>query len=116
MLDSLSVGGVQNAGWTIFTGKATYALPNQDPVGSHSFTVYVEDNGEPGRADRFWVSVTDKNRTEVLGLSLAAPATQYAEDLFGGDIQVPQGARRSRSLQPTLRTRRPAKMPGWDSA
>jgi hypothetical protein len=54
-LSTLSVGEDRSIpmGWASFTGKATYLEPGWlDPLGNHTFTVYVEDRNEPGDRHR----------------------------------------------------------------
>jgi VCBS repeat-containing protein len=98
-MDGLAIGedpGPPAYGWASFSGKATYREPGwSDPVGNYRFTTYVEDLGEPGShgaaPDRFWIEVRDKDGV-VLGISsLTQPGDANAEDLAGGNIQVPHG-------------------------
>ncbi len=88
-LGGLAIGG-NGFNWATFTGKATYLEPGwADPVGNYSFVVYVEDHGVPGGADRFWISVRDRNGNVVAASSMSAPATANAQALMGGNIVVP---------------------------
>lgn len=77
-------------GWASFRGKGTFKDWDwEDPIGNHEFTVYVEDHGEPGENDRFWVEVLDKNGESVAVLSMDEQATDNAVTLEGGNIVVP---------------------------
>jgi hypothetical protein len=96
-LSTLSVGEDRSIpmGWASFTGKATYLEPGWlDPLGNHTFTVYVEDRNEPGTGiDRFWLKV-DNGLTPVT-LSMTGRGATDAVTLSGGNIVVPhQAARR----------------------
>ncbi|MAT99591.1 MAG: hypothetical protein CL608_20805 [Anaerolineaceae bacterium] len=93
-LGSLSLGEGDNGntfGWAVFSGKATYQAPGMaEPEGNYTFTVYVEDHGEPGKDnDRFWLEVRDKNGNVVSDLSLSPEAADNAVTLSGGNIVVP---------------------------
>jgi hypothetical protein len=76
-----------DTGYATFAGKSTYQEPGwADPIGNYVFTVYVEDNNEPGTGiDAFWIQVTG-------GLSMDSPSTTYAEELDGGNIVVPHSS------------------------
>jgi len=88
-LDALALGETAEYRWASFIGKATYLEPGwPHAVGNHAFTVYVEDRGEPGRDDRFWIQVRDKQRKVIDAGSLAAPAAAEAVTLERGNIQV----------------------------
>jgi uncharacterized repeat protein (TIGR01451 family) len=103
-LFGLSIGEVNNSesfGWATFSGKATfYDSLWFEPVGNHTFMVYVEDYGEPGAgADRFWIEVGDQDGNVVSDLSMAREATEKAVTIEGGNIVVPhnnKGRRRNR--------------------
>jgi hypothetical protein len=83
-------------------GKATYQVPSSDPkltpwcpsdwkCGGYTFTVYVEDQKEPGAGiDRFWIEVKDPSGTVVAKASFDPPAASNAKTIVGGNIQVPQ--------------------------
>jgi len=83
-------------------GKATYAVPLTDPplttctpaafkCGGYSFTVYVEDNAEPGaNADKYWIQVKDPSGAVVAKAAMPTPAPTNAQTIAGGNIQVPQ--------------------------
>ncbi|HEX6384974.1 MAG TPA: Ig-like domain-containing protein [Anaerolineae bacterium] len=94
-LDSLALGeGDDNGetfGWAVFSGKATYQAPGMaEPEGNYTFTVYVEDRGEPGKDnDRFWLEVRDRDGNVVSDLSLSPEAAENAVTLSGGNIVVP---------------------------
>jgi hypothetical protein len=83
------------------TGKATYAVPPQDPLlwcsdrkcGNYSFTVYVEDRKEPGAGnDKYWIEVKDPVAAKVDKVSMSRNGTGQAVPVVisGGNIQVPQ--------------------------
>ena len=80
-------------GWASFTGKATYLQPGwTNAVGNYSFTVYVEDNNEPGTGnDKFWIEVKNPSNTKVddLSMSKTPTAAANAQTLLGGNIVVP---------------------------
>jgi uncharacterized repeat protein (TIGR01451 family) len=99
-IDGLALGDPGSFGWATFSGKSTYLEPGWlEPVGNHTFVVYVEDHGEPGAgADKFWIEVQDKDGNSVI-LSMAREAVANAVTLEGGNIVVPHGGgngRRSR--------------------
>jgi hypothetical protein len=89
-------------------GKATYGVPATDPMlttctppgwkcGGYTFTVYVEDNNEPGAgADKYWIQVKDPSGVVVARASInptytgANPGPNNAQVIVGGNIQVPQ--------------------------
>jgi hypothetical protein len=85
-----------------FQGKATYSVPRTDPklapfcpadwkCGGYTFTVYVEDQKEPGSgADRFWIQVKDPAGAIVTKVSMSTSAVANASTIVGGNIQVPQ--------------------------
>jgi hypothetical protein len=57
-----------------------------DGVGNTSWTVYAEDNNQPGTGtDRFWLSVAGRP-----AFSMSAPATSNAQLLTGGNVGVPR--------------------------
>jgi hypothetical protein len=65
--------------------------PGLDPIGNHTFIVYVEDRGEPGKGtDRFWVEIRDKNGDIISVISMDPPAPSEAVTIQGGNIVVPQ--------------------------
>ena len=93
------------------TGKATYAIPITDPklvtpsctdwkCGNYTFTVYVEDLNEPGSGyDRYWIQVKDPSTAQVVvpkasingpSFTTGTQATNWAQTILGGNIQVPQ--------------------------
>ena len=82
-------------GWVSFNGKATYldsSWPNASPVGNYSFTLYVEDNNEPGTGnDNFWMECKDSsgNIIDDMSLSKVPHAADNALSLMGGNIVVP---------------------------
>jgi hypothetical protein len=80
-------------GWATFAGKSTYLEPGwPEPVGNHTFIVYVEDGNEPGTAvDRFWIEVLDKDNLVIPVMSMDPPAKDEATDILGGNIVVPHG-------------------------
>jgi hypothetical protein len=92
-LEGLAVG--QNIGpdfgWASFSGKGTYLEPGwPDPIGNHTFTMYVEDYGEPGAGnDRLWFESRDRNGLVLPDFSMPAPATTNAETIDGGNLVVP---------------------------
>jgi hypothetical protein len=90
-LEGLAIGEDSSLGWASFTGKATYKEPGWlEPEGNYSFTVYVEDHGEPGGGvDRFWLEVRDKDGNTVPDLSLSRPASSNPITITGGNIVVP---------------------------
>jgi hypothetical protein len=91
-LDGLALGDEGSSGWATFAGKATYRSPSMpEPEGNHTFTVYVEDYGEPGDGDRFWVEIRDKDGLIVTAFSLSVEAADNAATLEGGNIVVPHG-------------------------
>jgi hypothetical protein len=97
-LSALALGEASDAygefGWASFSGKITYKAPGEDTVGNYTFTVYVEDRGEPaGGRDRFWLEVHDSNGDVVPDLSMDRPARNNAETLEGGNIVVPHKAK-----------------------
>ena len=93
-LNSLSIGDGNGGtfGWASFAGKATYLEPGwPEPVGNHTFLVYVEDHGQPGAgADAFWIEVQDRSG-DPTGLSMDRQAVDNAVLLEGGNIVVPHG-------------------------
>jgi uncharacterized repeat protein (TIGR01451 family) len=93
------------------TGKATYSVPVTDPklvtpsctdwkCGNYTFTVYVEDLNEPGSgSDRYWIQVKDPSTAPVVvpkasingtTFTTGTQATNWAQTIIGGNIQVPQ--------------------------
>ena len=90
-IEGLSLGedGVPVFGWAVFSGKATYKAPGVDNEGNHEFTVYVEDHGEPGSSDQFWLQTRDKNDNVIPYLSMPFPGAGNTETLEGGNIVVP---------------------------
>ena len=89
-LEGLALGAEADFSWAVFTGKATFKAPGVDTEGNHSFTVYVEDRGEPGAgADRLWLETMDKDNAVIEDLSLGDPAASNAVTLDGGNIVVP---------------------------
>lgn len=89
-LGGLAIGDGGTFGWASFTGKATYFQPGwATALGNHSFVAYVEDHGTPGRGDRFWLQVRDRNGKIVSASSMTAPSTASAATLTGGNIVVP---------------------------
>jgi hypothetical protein len=89
-IDGLALGDEGSFGWATFSGKSTYLEPGwPEPVGNHTFVVYVEDHGEPGAStDRFWIEVEDKDGNAVT-LSMDPDAVDNAVLLEGGNIVVP---------------------------
>jgi hypothetical protein len=83
-----------------FSGKGNYVCrrpdgSEYDGAGNLNFLGWVEDNGEPGShaaddADRFWIRVPAPNSQ----LLMMKPPATHAEDLMGGNIQVPQPSSR----------------------
>jgi hypothetical protein len=83
-------------------GKATYSVPTSEGVlapfcpadykcGGYTFTVYVEDQKEPGAgADRYWIQVKDPAGSTVAKASMSGAASTGAQTISGGNIQVPQ--------------------------
>ena len=92
-LEGLAVGQSMSPefGWASFSGKGTYLEPGwPDPIGNHTFTVYVEDHDEPGAgADRLWIETRDKDGAVLPGLTIGPSATGDAEVIDGGNIVVP---------------------------
>ena len=89
-LGGLSIGDGGTFSWATFTGKATYLEPGwASAVGNHGFVAYVEDHGEPGGSDRFWIQLRDRNGAIVGVSSMTAPAASNATTLGGGNIVVP---------------------------
>src|SRR5690606_3966528 len=89
-LSGLAIGDGGSFDWASITGKATYSEPGwSDAQGNYRFVAYVEDHGEPGRSDRFWLQVRDRNNNIVSASSMTAPATANAATLTGGNIVVP---------------------------
>jgi hypothetical protein len=92
-IDGLALGEESSYGWASFSGKATYKEPTwPDLEGNYTFLVYVEDHGEPGSSDRFWIEVRDKDGNVVTELSMAVDAASNALTLEGGNIAVPHSA------------------------
>lgn len=89
-LYGLALGESNGFGWASFSGKNTYQEPGwPDPIGNHTFVVYVEDHGESGDgADRFWIEVKDRGGNRR-SLSIPLDAVDNAEILGGGNIVVP---------------------------
>lgn len=82
--------------WASFSGKATFAADGVEQ-GNHTFSVYVEDHGQPGGgADRIWIEVRDATGTIIEQASLPWAPTDEAVTLGGGNIVVPHesGSRR----------------------
>ncbi len=76
-------------GWASFSGKATYREPGwPEPIGNYYFLTYVEDWGEPGVNDRFWIEVQDSDGV-IQTLALPRDAVSNAEVIDGGNIVVP---------------------------
>jgi hypothetical protein len=95
-LEGLALGRENGVGWASFAGKATYLEPGWlEPVGNHSFVVYVEDRAEPGAgADGFWIEVHDKDENTVGTSSMDREAAANVTTLGGGNVVVPhQGGR-----------------------
>ena len=89
----LSVGESRNPafGWATINGKATYQEPGWlEALGNYSFVAYVEDYGEPGTSDRFWIEVKDRNSVVKTDLSMSQRATSNAVTIQRGNIVVPQ--------------------------
>ena len=86
----LALGEEAGVGWATFSGKNTYQEPTWvEPIGNHTFVVYVEDHGEPGAgADRFWIEVLDNDGNTVT-LSMDRDAVDNTVTLGGGNIVVP---------------------------
>ena len=91
-LNGLALGSESDFDWASFEGKATYrAAGAEDALGNHSFVVYVEDWGTPGKnADTFWIKVLDKDGVVLDALSMEEPALSNAEIIQSGNIVVPQ--------------------------
>jgi hypothetical protein len=89
-LDALALGDEGTFTWASFSGKVTYIEPGwPEPIGNHTFLVYVEDHGEPGAGfDRFWIEVLDKDGN-ITALSMLRDAVDNAVVLGGGNIVVP---------------------------
>jgi subtilisin family serine protease len=89
-LYGLAIGDGGDFDWASFNGKATYLEPGwPEPVGNHEFVTYVEDWGEPGTSDRFWIQVLDKDGNVIGASSMTPPADGNAVTLEGGNIVVP---------------------------
>ncbi len=89
-ISGLAIGKGTGFNWASFTGKNTYREPTwPDAVGNYTFNAYVEDWGEPGTKDRFWIEVKDKNRQLVTMISIGRTATVGAVTINGGNIQAP---------------------------
>jgi hypothetical protein len=90
-LHGLALGSAGGFDWASFSGKATYLEPGwAEPEGNHSFVVYVEDHGEPGRGvDQFWIEVFDRDGDVISQASMDRDATDNTETLQGGNIVVP---------------------------
>ena len=89
-VDGLALGEESGFGWAAFSGKATYQAPSWlEPEGNYTFTVYVEDHGDPGSSDRMWVEVRDKDGVVVGALSINPDGSTNAVTLGGGNIVVP---------------------------
>ena len=83
-LTSLSIVGKQ----AIVLGKANMLYGDGTSVGNLNFRLNVTDNGEPGSLDRFGLKTTT---------SAGAPIAAFSIDpltILGGNIQVPQGAKK----------------------
>jgi len=98
-LEGLALGESQDPiyGWASFSGKATYKDPSYpeypNPVGNHSFIVYVEDWNEPGTGvDQFWIEVQDKDGIIIPVMSMERDAVDNTVGLGGGNIVVPHNA------------------------
>ena len=81
-------------GWASFSGKSTYLEPGwMEPMGNHSFTVYVEDRDEPGSGiDRLWIENRDREGLIKSALSLPKPAGDNSEPIHGGNIVAPHSS------------------------
>jgi len=91
-IGALSVGDAGAFDWATFSGTGEFtAIGATDPAPNHDFLAYVEDHGEPGTSDRFWLRVSLAGVPQA-DLSLAGPALANAETIDGGNIQVPHGA------------------------
>jgi hypothetical protein len=89
-MSGLSIGDGGTFDWASFTGKATYLQPGwTDALGNYRFVAYVEDHGQPGAGDRFWLQVRDRTNSVVAVSSMTAPATTNAVTLGGGNVVVP---------------------------
>jgi hypothetical protein len=81
--------GTTDFWYSSFSGtNASYSCRNaagvlQESAGNQTLAAYVEDYGEPGRDDTFWIKVTGK-----INMPFSAPAT--SKKLNGGNIQVPK--------------------------
>jgi hypothetical protein len=84
-------------GWASFSGKATYKDPAYEeypePVGNHTFVVYVEDWDEPGTGiDQFWIEVMDGDGMVIPIMSMDGDAVGNTVGLKGGNIVVPHNS------------------------
>jgi hypothetical protein len=85
---------------TLLNWRATYSQPTPFMCGSqlatkcggYTFTVYVEDHGEPGTGnDMYWIEVKDPSGVVMANVSLPRSGGQAVPTLLtGGNIQVPQ--------------------------
>jgi hypothetical protein len=91
-------GTGETYGWASFSGKTTYLAPGMlEPEGNYTFTVYVEDRGEPGAGiDRFWIEVLNKDDQVIMDLSMPPDAPDNTVTISGGNIAVPhvQGSKK----------------------
>ena len=95
-LDGLALGEEPGFGWASFSAKSNYKVldsNDSEAEGNYTFVAYVEDHGEPGSdqvtPDRFWIEVRDPSGVLVGALSIPSPGDANAENLGGGNIQVP---------------------------
>ena len=58
-------------------------------VGNLNFRLNVTDNGEPGSSDLFGLKTTTAGGTSIPAFWIDPPVT-----ILGGNIQVPQGAKK----------------------
>jgi PKD repeat protein len=84
-----AVADGSTVGWASFVGKCTYREPGwADSEGNYRFIVYVEDQGEPGDMDQFWLEIQDSQGNVVPVMSMDRPAIDTSVTLEGGNIVV----------------------------
>ncbi|MCO8129429.1 cadherin-like domain-containing protein [Acidimicrobiia bacterium EGI L10123] len=75
--------------WATASGKATYAEPGWDePLGNHTFTIAVEDAGQPGAGvDRIWIRVRNGDG-EIVDAFTMPGSVGEAVFLEGGNLTI----------------------------
>jgi hypothetical protein len=84
-LSSLSIVGNR----ALVLGKANMLYADGTSLGNLSFRLDATDNGEPGTSDLFGLKTTTPGGASIAAFSIDPPST-----ILGGNVQVPQGAKK----------------------